>query len=66
MHPGRRSILVRWIAYAVVIVATAAWLYTNQRIDVPRQSGIAERLAPKQVTLPRRRSARPSGRPSAR
>ncbi|MCK9239837.1 hypothetical protein [Desulfocurvus sp.] len=52
MHPGRRSILVRWIAYAVVVVVTAAWLYANQRIDVPQQSGIAERLAPKEVALP--------------
>lgn len=52
MHPGRRSILVRWIAYVVVIVATASWLYSNQRIDVPRSSGIEERLAPKQVSLP--------------
>lgn len=52
MHPGRRSILVRWIAYVVVLVATASWLYANQRIDVPRPSGIEERLAPKQVDLP--------------
>jgi len=52
MHPGRRSILVRWIAYVVVIVATASWLYANQRIDVPRPSGVEERLAPKQVALP--------------
>jgi hypothetical protein len=35
MHPGRRSILVRWIAYAVVIVATAAWLYTNSGSTYP-------------------------------
>lgn len=52
MHPGRRSILVRWSAYAVVIVATAAWLNTHQQVVKPRASKVLERLTPKQVNLP--------------
>lgn len=52
MHPGRRSILVRWSAYVIVIAATAAWLYTNQQVVTPRTSNVLQRLTPKQVTLP--------------
>ncbi len=52
MHPGRRSILVRWIAYIVVVAATASWLYTNQQVVTPQASNVLERLTPKQVALP--------------
>lgn len=52
MHPGRRNILVRWIGYAVVVIATAAWIYMDEPVAPKPASNVLERLAPKTVDLP--------------
>ncbi|WP_461210029.1 hypothetical protein [Desulfocurvus sp. DL9XJH121] len=52
MHPGRRNILIRWIGYAVVIVATAAWIYMDEPQAPVRKADVMQRLAPKIVDLP--------------
>lgn len=52
MHPGRRNILVRWIGYAVVILATAGWIYMDEP-QMPRaKSNVLKDLAPKKIELP--------------
>jgi len=52
MHPVRRNILFRWIGYAVVILATIAWVYAGDH-EVPKfQSSVKQRLAPKGVDVP--------------
>ncbi|MBU1001827.1 MAG: hypothetical protein KKE73_04825 [Proteobacteria bacterium] len=52
MHPGRRNILIRWIGYAVVIIATAGWIYMDEP-QMPRaKTDILKALAPKTIDLP--------------
>lgn len=52
MHSGRRNILIRWIGYGLVVIATAGWIYLDEP-RMPRKSvNVMQRLAPKQVELP--------------
>lgn len=52
MHPGRRNILIRWIGYAAVVIATAGWIYMDEP-QMPRaNTDILKTLAPKTVDLP--------------
>lgn len=54
MHPARRNILIRWIGYGVVVLATCGWLYMEMDKPVPRPaaSDVVERLSPKEIEMP--------------
>lgn len=52
MHPGRRNILIRWIGYIVVVIATAGWIYMDEPPKPMAKSDVLKRLAPKAVDLP--------------
>lgn len=52
MHPGRRNILIRWIGYVVVVIATAGWIYMDEPQAPVASSDVIKRLAPKSVELP--------------
>jgi len=52
MHPGRRNILIRWIGYAVVVAATAGWIYMDEPQIAAHKSDVLAKLAPKQIDLP--------------
>ena len=52
MHPGRRNILIRWIGYVVVVIATTAWIYMDEPQAPMVKSNVLQRLAPKAVDLP--------------
>lgn len=52
MHPGRRNILIRWVGYVVVIIATAAWIYMDEPQAPMAKSNVLQKLAPATVDLP--------------
>ena len=52
MHPGRRNILIRWVGYVVVIIATAAWIYMDEPQAPMAKSNVLQKLAPAAVDLP--------------
>ena len=52
MHPGRRNILIRWVGYVVVVIATAAWIYMDEPQAPMAKSNVLQKLAPAAVDLP--------------